>query len=85
MDRFAGSIPAGKQDHISGYREQWDVLENYARATFVVLDREGHKLHIGQEALYNALVDEWLDREVHRMQMCGAAPFTYWRQAQWAR
>jgi pimeloyl-ACP methyl ester carboxylesterase len=55
-------ILAGKQDHISGYREQWDILENYPRATFAVLDRAGHRLQIEQETLFNALVDEWLDR-----------------------
>jgi pimeloyl-ACP methyl ester carboxylesterase len=55
-------ILAGKQDHISGYREQWDILENYPRATFVVLDRAGHRLQIEQEALFNSLVNEWLDR-----------------------
>lgn len=55
-------ILAGKQDHISGYREQWGILENYPRATFVVLDRAGHRLQIEQEELFNALVGEWLDR-----------------------
>jgi pimeloyl-ACP methyl ester carboxylesterase len=55
-------ILAGKQDHVSGYREQRSILENYPRATFVVLDRAGHRLQIEQEALFNALVDEWLDR-----------------------
>jgi hypothetical protein len=27
-----------------------------------VLDRAGHNLQIEQEALFNALVNEWLDR-----------------------
>ena len=52
----------GRQDHVSGYREQWDVLENYPRATFVVLDRAGHRLQIEQPELFDALVDEWFDR-----------------------
>jgi pimeloyl-ACP methyl ester carboxylesterase len=55
-------ILVGKQDHKSGYRDQWDILENYPRATFVVLDRAGHRLQIEQERLFNALADEWLDR-----------------------
>jgi pimeloyl-ACP methyl ester carboxylesterase len=55
-------ILVGRQDHWSGYRDQWDILENYPRATFVVLDRAGHRLQIEQEELFNALVDEWLDR-----------------------
>ena len=53
---------AGRQDHCVGYRDQWDILENYSRATFVVLDRAGHMLYIEQESLFNALVNEWLDR-----------------------
>jgi len=55
-------ILAGRQDHISGYREQWDILENYPRATYAVLDRAGHRLQMEQEMLFNALVNEWLDR-----------------------
>jgi pimeloyl-ACP methyl ester carboxylesterase len=61
-------ILAGKQDHISGYREQRSILKNYPRATFVVLDRAGHRLQIEQEALFNALVDEWLDRVEESME-----------------
>jgi len=55
-------ILVGKQDHVSGYRNQWDILENYPRATFAVLDRAGHRLQIEQETLFNVLVAEWLDR-----------------------
>jgi len=55
-------ILAGRQDHFVGYRNQWDILENHPRATFVVLDRAGHMLYIEQEDLFNALVNEWLDR-----------------------
>jgi pimeloyl-ACP methyl ester carboxylesterase len=55
-------VLAGRQDHISGYRDSWDVLEIYPRATFAVLDRAGHRLQMEQEELFNALVNEWLDR-----------------------
>jgi pimeloyl-ACP methyl ester carboxylesterase len=65
-------ILAGKQDHISGYRDGWDILENFPRATFVALDRAGHRLQIEQEALFSALVDEWLDRVEESM--AGDAP-----------
>jgi hypothetical protein len=30
--------------------------------TFAVLDKAGHDLQIEQEKLFNALVNEWLDR-----------------------
>lgn len=52
----------GRQDVSVGYRNAWDVLENYPRASFVILDRAGHNLQIEQAALFHALVNEWLDR-----------------------
>jgi pimeloyl-ACP methyl ester carboxylesterase len=52
----------GRQDAMVGYRDAWKILENYPRGTFVVLDRAGHNLQIEQETLFNALVNEWLDR-----------------------
>ena len=55
-------IVTGRQDSSVGYRDAWEILENYPRATFVVLDRAGHGLYIEQEELYHALLNEWLDR-----------------------
>jgi pimeloyl-ACP methyl ester carboxylesterase len=55
-------ILVGRQDGIVGYRDAWEILENYPRATFAVLDRAGHNLQIEQEELFNTLVGEWLDR-----------------------
>jgi pimeloyl-ACP methyl ester carboxylesterase len=55
-------IVTGRQDSAVGYRDAWAILENYPRATFVVLDRAGHGLYVEQEGLFNALVNEWLDR-----------------------
>ena len=55
-------ILVGRQDGIVGYRDAWETLENYPRATFAVLDRAGHNLQIEQEELFNTLVGEWLDR-----------------------
>ena len=55
-------ILAGRQDGEGGYQDAWDILENYPRATFAVLDRAGHLLGIEQEGLFTTLVTEWLDR-----------------------
>lgn len=55
-------ILLGRQDHGVGYRDAWTILENYPRATFAVLDRAGHALQMEQEILFNALVNEWLNR-----------------------
>lgn len=61
---FAGPtlILTARQDHLCGYREAWDLLDNYPRATFAVLDRAGHFLGFEQAALCQALMSEWLDR-----------------------
>jgi pimeloyl-ACP methyl ester carboxylesterase len=55
-------ILTGRQDNSCGYRQAWDILENFPRATFAVLDRAGHCLTVEQEGLFRALVREWLDR-----------------------
>jgi len=52
----------GRQDSVVGYQDAWNIIENYPRATFAVLDLAGHILQIEQEFLFNALVNEWLDR-----------------------
>jgi pimeloyl-ACP methyl ester carboxylesterase len=55
-------IILGRQDSVVGYRDAWNIVENYPRATFAVLDRAGHFLGIEQADLFNVLVNEWLDR-----------------------
>jgi pimeloyl-ACP methyl ester carboxylesterase len=55
-------ILLGRQDSSVGYKDAWNILDNYPRATFAVLDRAGHNLQIEQEVLFNCLVNEWLTR-----------------------
>jgi pimeloyl-ACP methyl ester carboxylesterase len=55
-------IITGRQDSVAGYGDAWEILENYPRGTFVVLDRSGHFLGIEQAELFHELVGEWLDR-----------------------
>jgi pimeloyl-ACP methyl ester carboxylesterase len=52
----------GRQDSVVGYRDAWEILENYPRGTFAVLDRAGHFASVEQEHLFQALAGEWLDR-----------------------
>jgi pimeloyl-ACP methyl ester carboxylesterase len=52
----------GRQDNVCGYRDAYRLLENYPHASFAVLDRAGHALAGEQPVLFNALVNEWLDR-----------------------
>ncbi len=55
-------IMTARQDQLCGYRDVWDLLDNYPRATFAVLDRAGHLVNIEQDELCHALMREWLDR-----------------------
>ncbi|MFX1387773.1 MAG: alpha/beta fold hydrolase [Promethearchaeota archaeon] len=52
----------GRQDNTVGYRDAWDIIENYPNATFSILDQAGHNLQIEKANLFNCLVNEWLDR-----------------------
>lgn len=68
VERLPQPFPAptlfllGRHDSAVGYRDAWRIVENYPHASFVVLDRAGHCLHVEQPKLYEALVHEWLDR-----------------------
>lgn len=55
-------VLTGRQDGSTGYRDAWPLLDHYPHATFAVLDGAGHNAHIEQPVLFEALVDEWLDR-----------------------
>jgi len=55
-------ILTGRQDDVTGYADQYRLLPHYPRATFAVLDVAGHNLQFEQPTLFDALVDEWLDR-----------------------
>jgi pimeloyl-ACP methyl ester carboxylesterase len=61
-------ILIGRQDAFVGYRDSLKLIANYSRATFAILDRAGHGLEVEQEAVFNCLVNELLDRveEVQR-------------------
>ena len=52
----------GRQDSSVGYKDAWDILDNYSRAIFTVLDRARHNLQIEQQNVFNCLVNEWLIR-----------------------
>lgn len=67
-DKLTSPFPApaliitGRQDSICGYQDAWAILENYPRGTFAVLDRHGHLPTTGQQGIYQALTNDWLDR-----------------------
>jgi len=58
-------IVTGRQDTTAGYADAWSILDDYPRATYAVLDQEDHFLPGRGQALYRALVSDWLDRIEH--------------------
>jgi hypothetical protein len=52
----------GLQDSVVGFKDAFNILENFPRATFAILDKAGHNLQIEQDNLFNSLFNEWLDR-----------------------
>jgi pimeloyl-ACP methyl ester carboxylesterase len=55
-------IVVGRQDSMVGYRDAWNVLHQFPRSTFAVLDKAGHNLQVEQDQVFSALTTEWLDR-----------------------
>lgn len=53
---------AGRQDNCAGYQDLWRLVEDYPRATFSVADLSGHNVQVEREALFTALMDDWLER-----------------------
>jgi len=54
-------IITGRQDAMVGYHDAWNILDNYPRASYIVLDQRGHFMEDGA-ALIHVLMNEWLDR-----------------------
>ncbi len=55
-----------RQDSVVGYRDHWQLIENFQRASFAIHDKAGHNLQIEQDKLFTALVQEWLERVLGR-------------------
>ena len=53
----------GRQDDHQGYRNHWQILENFPRATFAVLDEAGHGVGLIEKIeVSQALISDWLYR-----------------------
>ncbi len=53
---------AGKQDQVVGFQQLAQLSHYFPRATYAVMDLAGHNAQIDQEALFTALVENWLKR-----------------------
>lgn len=54
-------IVTARQDSVVGYENAYSIINNYPRATFVILDRAGHLLEDQVENLSQLILD-WLKR-----------------------
>lgn len=54
----------GRQDNAVGYRNALKIIENFPRASYIVLDKAGHLLQIEQQEIFKISVNEWLDRVI---------------------
>lgn len=52
----------GRQDNCVGYRDLWELIEDYPRAAFLIIDAAGHNLQIEQPEMFEASVHNWLRR-----------------------
>ncbi|MFO1446158.1 alpha/beta hydrolase [Bacillus sp. Bva_UNVM-123] len=59
----------GKQDSVVGYKNAFEILDHFPRATFAILDRAGHNLQIEQSSLFHAHMNEWLDRVLEYLRL----------------
>lgn len=55
-------ILTGRQDHVVGYTDAFQMLDQFPRATFSVLDCAGHNLQIENIPLFNEHIKEWIRR-----------------------
>jgi pimeloyl-ACP methyl ester carboxylesterase len=54
-------LVTGRQDHLVGWRDQWELLEHYPRMTYAAVDGAGHNVHLDRPAVVQGLVGDWLD------------------------
>lgn len=55
-------ILAGRQDAIAGFSDATQIQTAYPRSTFAIMDMAGHSLSWERPALFDALMQDWLDR-----------------------
>lgn len=49
------------QDICVGYQDLWDLIEDYPKASFSMVDKAGHNMQTEQPDIFEALVKQWLE------------------------
>jgi pimeloyl-ACP methyl ester carboxylesterase len=60
----ASTFILGKQDAVVGYKDAFQILDRYQKASYNVLEQAGHYVQIEQADLFQKLVNEWLNRAI---------------------
>lgn len=58
---FPAVMLAGRQDWCVGYTDLWKILEQYKRASYVVVDKAGHNLEYEQPDIFKTNFVKWLE------------------------
>lgn len=51
----------GKQDSVVGYKDAFNLMENYKTATYIALNGAGHNFQIEAPCIFESMVSQWLD------------------------
>jgi pimeloyl-ACP methyl ester carboxylesterase len=57
---FPTVVLMGRQDSVAGYKDHWTILENFLRASFLIIDGAGHNLHAEKPIIFNFHLAEWI-------------------------
>lgn len=52
----------GRQDHVVGYHDAYQLVDTFTRTTFAILDGAGHNVQVDNVPLFQTLVKDWLWR-----------------------
>ena len=55
-------ILTGRQDSTVGYKDSFNILDYFPRASYIVLDKAAHMMQIEQKKLFEKAMKEWLKR-----------------------
>ncbi|MEI5907029.1 alpha/beta hydrolase [Bacillus spongiae] len=62
MYEFPAIFLLGKQDSVVGYKDALDLIDQFPRATYAIVDEAGHNLQIEQREIFDTLIHDWLNR-----------------------
>ena len=70
---FAVLLLCGRQDHVVGFEDSRNLLERYANAEHLILDRAGHNLHIDQPVKVGQKLEAWAQSVLNCEASCQSA------------